>query len=126
MSKRENYELILSKLKLAQTEDEVIECITKIIKEYNSDYYKNDLYENPYFKSFIFDIKNEVSIELSQIKNSLKEEINAIDNELNKLNTIGITSIYHPDISKLRELKKDCIILIKELDYRLEDLSFLG
>lgn len=125
MSKREDYDLILSDLKLSQNEEEVIINITKIIKGFTSDYYKNDLYENPYFKSFIPEIKEIITSELLQIKSTLKEEISAINNEIMGLNNKGITSINDPDISKLRQLKKDCLILIKELDNRLEDLLLL-
>ncbi len=122
MNKREDYDLILSDLKLSQNEEEVIVNITKIIKGFTSDYYKNDLYENPYFKSFIPEIKQIISDELLKIKSTLKEEISAIDKEIMNLNSKGITSINNPDISKLRQLKKDCLILIKELDDRLNDL----
>lgn len=125
MSKREDYELILSDLKSSQNEDDVVKQITKIIKGFSSDYYKNDLYENPYFKSLIPEIKESISSELEKIKSSLKEEIRAIEEELIKLNKKGITSVNDKDISKLRELKKECIILINELDNRLEDLYFL-
>ena len=125
MSKREDYEYLLSELKSAQNEEEVITNITKIIKGFTSDYYKNDLYENPYFKSFIPEIKEIITSELLQIKSTLKEEISAINNEIMDLNSKGITSINDPDISKLRQLKKDCLILIKELDNRLEDLLLL-
>jgi hypothetical protein len=122
MCKREDYELILNDLKSAQNEDDVVKHITKIIKGFSSDYYKNDLYDNPYFKSMIPEIKESISSELEKIKSSLKEEIRAIEEELNKK---GITSVNDKDISKLRELKKECIILINELDNRLEDLYFL-
>jgi hypothetical protein len=125
MSKREDYVHLLSELKSAQNEEEVITNITKIIKGFTSDYYKNDLYENPYFKSFIPEIKEIITSELSQIKYTLKEEISAINNEIMGLNSKGITSINDPDISKLRQLKKECLILIKELDNRLEDLLLL-
>ncbi len=125
MSKREDYVHLLSELKSAQNEEEVITNITKIIKGFTSDYYKNDLYENPYFKSFIPEIKEIITSELSQIKYTLKEEITAINNEIMGLNSKGITSINDPDISKLRQLKKECLILIKELDNRLEDLLLL-
>jgi hypothetical protein len=125
MSKREDYDLILSDLKLSQNEEEVITNITKIIKGFTSDYYKNDLYENPYFKSFIPEVKEVISTELSTIKSTINEEIKSIDGEILKLNQQGITSIKDPDYSKLRQLKKECLILIKELDNRLEDLLLL-
>ena len=125
MSKREDYEHLLSELKSAQNEEEVITNITKIIKGFTSDYYKNDLYENPYFKSFIPEVKEVISTELSTIKSTINEEIKSIDGEILKLNQQGITSIKNPDYSKLRQLKKECLILIKELDNRLQDLLLL-
>ena len=125
MSKREEYEQILSELNYAQSEDEVILSITKIVKGFTSDYYKNDLNENPYFKSLLPEIKVTIISELKKIKTSLQEEINAIETEIKKLNDIGVFSVNDKDISKLRQLKKDCIILIKELDTRIEDLSHL-
>jgi hypothetical protein len=125
MNKRQDYEHLLSELKSAQNEEEVITNITKIIKGFTSDYYKNDLYENPYFKSFIPEVKEVISTELSTIKSTINEEIKSIDGEILKLNQQGITSIKDPDYSKLRQLKKDCLILIKELDNRLEDLLLL-
>ena len=125
MSKREDYDNLISELKSAQNEEEVITNITKIIKGFTSDYYKNDLYENPYFKSFIPEVKEVISTELSTIKSTINEEIKSIDGEILKLNQQGITSIKNPDYSKLRQLKKDCLILIKELDNRLEDLLLL-
>ena len=125
MSKREDYEHLISELKSAQNEEEVITNITKIIKGFTSDYYKNDLYENPYFKSFIPEVKEVISTELSTIKSTINEEIKSIDGEILKLNQQGITSIKDPDYSKLRQLKKECLILIKELDNRLQDLLLL-
>lgn len=125
MSKREDYDHLISELKSAQNEEEVITNITKIIKGFTSDYYKNDLYENPYFKSFIPEVKEVISTELSTIKSTINEEIKSIDGEILKLNQQGITSIKDPDYSKLRQLKKECLILIKELDNRLEDLLLL-
>jgi hypothetical protein len=125
MSKRQYYEHLLSELKSAQNEEEVITNITKIIKGFTSDYYKNDLYENPYFKSFIPEVKEVISTELSTIKSTINEEIKSINGEILKLNQQGITSIKDPDYSKLRQLKKDCLILIKELDNRLKDLLLL-
>ena len=125
MSKRGDYDHLISELKSAQNEEEVITNITKIIKGFTSDYYKNDLYENPYFKSFIPEVKEVISTELSTIKSTINEEIKSIDREILKLNQQGITSIKDPDYSKLRQLKKECLILIKELDNRLQDLLLL-
>lgn len=125
MSKRKDYETILSDLKSSQNEEDVIENIKLIIKGFTSDYYKIDLFENPYFKSLVPEIRDTISKELEGLKNSLNEEIRSIEQELIKLNENGIISVNNKDILKLRELKKECIILIKELDARLEDLYFL-
>lgn len=125
MGKREEYEIILSDLKSSQNEDDVIENITKIVKGFSSDFYKNDLYENPYFKSFLPEIKDVIVSELEEIKLTLKDEIIAIENEILGLNKEGVSSVKDPDISKLRNLKKECILLIKELENRLEELYFL-
>ena len=125
MNKREDYEKILSDLKSSQSEKEVIENITKIVKSFTSDFYKNDLYQNSYFKSILLDTKELISKELCFIKENLNDEIKAIEDEIIKLNKFGISSIKDSDISKLRNLKKECILLIKELDIRLEDLRFI-
>lgn len=122
---RKEYESILLDLKKSQNEDDVIKHITKIIKGFTSDYYKSDLYENPYFKSLVPEIRDAICQELEVLKLSLNQEIKAIEGELIKLNETGIISVNNQDISKLRELKRECIILIKELDERLEDLHLL-
>lgn len=124
MNKRKDYERLLSELKSSQNEDEVLDNITKIIKGFSSDYYKNDLYENPYFKTFIPEVKEIIKSELKQLKDNLKDEISGINDEIVKLNKTGITSDSE-SISKLKDLKTECIILIKELDDRIQDLKHL-
>lgn len=125
MSKREDYERILSELKSSQNEEQIVDNITKIVKGFTSEFYKNDLFENSYFRSLLFEIKDDIIDELKVIKHTLQEEILAINNEIVKLNDSGVSSVNHEDISKLRNLKKDCILLIKELDDRLDDLELL-
>lgn len=124
MNKRKDYERLLSELKSSQNEEEVLDNITKIIKGFSSDYYKNDLYENPYFKTFIPEVKLLIKSELDQLKANLKEEISGINDEIVKLNKTGKTSD-DETISKLKDLKTECIILIKELDDRIQDLKHL-
>lgn len=124
MNKRKDYERLLSELKSSQNEEEVLDKITKIIKGFSSDYYKNDLYENPYFKTFIPEVKLLIKSELDQLKANLKEEISGINDEIVKLNKTGKTSD-DETISKLKDLKTECIILIKELDDRIQDLKHL-
>ena len=124
MNKRKDYERLLSELKSSQNEEEVLDNITKIIKGFSSDYYKNDLYENPYFKTFIPEVKEIIKSEIKQLKDNLKDEISGINDEIVKLNKTGITSDSE-SISKLKDLKTECIILIKELDDRIQDLKHL-
>ena len=124
MNKRKDYDKLLSELKSSQNEEEVLDNITKIIKGFSSDYYKNDLYENPYFKTFIPEVKEIIKSELDQLKANLKDEISGINDEIVKLNKTGITSDSE-SISKLKDLKTECIILIKELDDRIQDLKHL-
>ena len=122
MGKREDYELILNNLKSAQNEEEVFVNITKIIKGFSSEYYKNDLYENPYFKSIIPDVKKTVISEMNEIRKSIVDEINNINLELTKTNT---QSKYDDSYDKLKSLKRDCVNLLIELDNRLEELNSL-
>lgn len=122
MSKREDYELILNNLKSAQNEEEVFVNITKIIKGFSSEYYKNDLYENPYFKSIIPDVKKTVISEMNEVRKSIVDEINSINLELTKTNT---QSKYDDSYDKLKSLKRDCVNLLIELDNRLEELNSL-
>lgn len=125
MANRKDYEKILSELKSSQNEEEIIGNITKIVKGFTSEFYKNDLFENSYFRSLLFEIKDDIIDELKVIKNTLEEEIQAINNEIVKLNDNCVSSVNNLNISKLRHLKKDCILLIKELDGRLDDLDLL-
>jgi hypothetical protein len=122
MGKREDYELILNNLKSAQNEEEVFVNITKIIKGFSSEYYKNDLYENPYFKSIIPDVKKTVISEMNEVRKSIVDEINSINLELTKTNT---QSKYDDSYDKLKSLKRDCVNLLIELDNRLEELNYL-
>jgi len=122
MGKREDYELILNNLKSAQNEEEVFINMTKIIKGFSSEYYKNDLYENPYFKSIIPDVKKTVISEMNEIRKSIVDEINNINLELTKTNT---QSKYDDSYDKLKSLKRDCVNLLIELDNRLEELNSL-
>lgn len=122
MGKREDYELVLNNLKSAQNEEEVFVNITKIIKGFSSEYYKNDLYENPYFKSIIPDVKKTVISEMNEVRKSIVDEINSINLELTKTNT---QSKYDDSYDKLKSLKRDCVNLLIELDNRLEELNSL-
>ena len=122
MSKREDYKIAWSELLSAKTEEEVSEKLLKIIKSFGVDVYKNDVISNPYFKSLASDIKEVVISELKEIKSHLSIELDGIKEEFKK-----IKSSDSPDKEtnkQLKSLKNDCLLLISELDDRIDDLKF--
>jgi hypothetical protein len=122
MSKREDYKIAWSELLSAKTEEEVSEKLLKIIKSFGVDVYKNDVISNPYFKSLASDIKEVVISELKEIKSHLSVELDGVKEELKK-----IKSSDSPDKEtnkQLKSLKSDCLLLISELDDRIDDLKF--
>ena len=122
MSKREDYKIAWSELLSAKTEEEVSEKLLKIIKSFGVDVYKNDVISNPYFKSLASDIKEVVISELQQIKSHLKVELDGVKEELKKNKSSD-----SPDKEtnkQLKSLKSDCLLLISELDDRIDDLKF--
>lgn len=123
MTKREDYEHLLASLKSSQNEEEVMINISKILRSFSSEYYKDDLYSNSYFKSLTQELRSPITSELHKIKKTIEDEIKRIEDEIFELNSKGVSSINDSDIFKLRELKRDCILLIKELDFRLNDLN---
>jgi len=118
MGKREEYKLAWESLLDAKTEQEVVNKLLKIVKSFNVDYYKNDIFANPYFKSLISEVSETVIEELESIRKSLQEEIEGIENGLkeSKKNKDKETS------KKLKSLKSDCELLISELDDRIEEI----
>ena len=122
MDKREDYKIAWSELLSAKTEEEVSEKLLKIIKSFVVDVYKNDVISNPYFKSLASDIKEVVISELKEIKSHLSVELDGVKEELKK-----IKSSDSPDKEtnkQLKSLKNDCLLLISELDDRIDDLKF--
>jgi|688.fasta_scaffold1579933_2 hypothetical protein len=114
---KKDYKLALNELLSAKNEEEAINCVLKIVKGFEVDLYKNDIFENPYFKSLLPEVKEIVITDLEGIRNSLNEEIIAIEKEL-KINDDSDTK------NKLKSLKNDCLLLISELDNRINDLEF--
>ena len=72
MSKsREQYEKILEKLKFSYTEEDIIENLTQIVKGFSVHFFKDDLFQNPFYKLLLVDIKNDVLVDLFEIKKSI-------------------------------------------------------
>src|ERR1035437_1984945 len=101
MDRNQKFEAILSCLKESETEDDIIEYLTKMVKGFNIDAYRDVVYSNPYFHSLIVDIKVTVLSEIGSIRESIQEEITEIDCELKNNNE---------SFDKLKELRKDCLL----------------
>jgi len=109
-------EKAIEKLQTSTTEEEIIKNLTKILKEFNVSLYKNLLLSNPYYKSLIVDVKEDVEKEILIIRESIVNEITEIDSEIRKSNK-------HSD--KLKELKRDCVALLYEIDERSKEIGKL-
>ena len=120
MNKKEEYVLSWVRLLSAKTEEEIIEKLLKIVKSFNVDFYKSDVLSNPYFKSLLPEITNEVLLELKDLRKLLEDEITGIEEEVNKVKKNKIQD--KETIKKLKSLKIDCELLISELDDRIDEL----
>jgi arsenate reductase-like glutaredoxin family protein len=118
MLSREDYEKTLSELMSVKNEEDAIKSLLKIVKGHNINVYKNDMYENPYFKALLPEVANSVIFEIKEIRNSLSDEINSIDSEFFK-------NLDQETIDELKAIKRDCVTLIVELDDRLNGLNSL-
>ena len=116
MSKsREEFELAIDNLKSSKTEDEILSHLTFIVKGFNISLYKDILLSNPYYKSLLEDVKEDVIFDLNKLKEVLEEEISSIDDVLKK----------EGDSTKLRDLKGDCISLSYEIDNKISEIKSL-
>ena len=112
----EKLEIIFETLDKSTTEEDILHNLTKIVKGFSIDQYKNRVLSNPYFKSLIPDIKSIIYKELQFYKESINDEIKEIDKELNGDNSF-------PD--KLKSLRRDCISLLYEIEKREKELDQL-
>lgn len=108
----------IERLKSSNTEDEVLINLKRIIKAFSVDLYIEPIMTNPYFRELIIDVKEEVLIEMLEIRQNIKDEILNIDREILK-------SFDNTELNKLRELKRECLHLLKELDNKKVDLNRL-
>lgn len=108
----------IEKLKSSSTEDEVLINLKSIIKTFSVDLYITEVMDNPYFKGLVPDVKEEVIEEMLVIRTSIKDEIYNIDKEL-------IKSMSQSDFQKLKELKRECLHLLRELDNKKKALDRL-
>ena len=114
---REEYEKVLEKLKSSYTEEDIIENLTQIVKGFSVHFYKSDLTKNPFYKSLLVDIKEEVLGDLYEIKKSV----------LNEMDSIGIRieeDIENKtEVDKLIQLKVECQLLLLEINIKIEEIK---
>ena len=119
MSKQEEFNYLFEKLENSKTEDEVYSSLKQILKESSSQLYKNRILENPYFRSLIKEVREEVLNDISVIRSTIQSEVEAIDEEIVNLLKRDKNDRH---IQKFKELKRECISLIYEIDERRKDL----
>lgn len=100
----------------SKTEEDILDLLIQIVKRFGPGEYR-EVFLNPFYKSLIPDIKKDVLKEIEFLRNSISEEIDAIEDELKKVD--------NENQEKLRNLKRDCISLIYEIDEKKKDIENL-
>ena len=108
----------LDKLHLSSTEDEVIETLKRIMKNFASTDYKAIIMTNPYFKSLVLDLKGDIIKEMTLMMDLIKIEIENLNDQLSKVSRTA-------DFLKLKDLRRECVFLLTELEDRPNDLYLL-
>lgn len=112
---RKEYEKALERLSEARDEEEVIERLTYIVKGFSSFMYREAILSNPYYRDLFEEIRESVMLDLQELENALLEEIRSIDENM-KGNGRGVSE-------KLKELKRDCEMLIDEINAKREQMK---
>jgi gas vesicle protein len=113
----EKLESIIECLEQSTTEEDILDNLMKIVRGFSVSQYKGIVLSNPYFKSLIPDIKTVIYEEIKFYRDSIKEEIEEIEKELNNSE--------NKYADKLKSLKRDCVSLLYEIDQREKDLREL-
>lgn len=108
----------LDKLHLSNNEDEVVDTLKRIMKNFSSVHYKGIIMENPYFKSLVLDLKSDIIKEMNLMLELIKIEINNLNEQLLQVNKTE-------DFLKLKNLRRECVFLLTELEARQSDLYLL-
>jgi hypothetical protein len=80
----DNLDDILCVLHKSKDEEEVIKNLKIIIKSFNISLYKELILSNPYFSSLIIDIKDDILIEITTLRDDIKSKIHLINDQLSK------------------------------------------
>lgn len=107
MSKNEiELEIALERLAEARTEEAIIEQLRSIVKGFNPSMYVEIVRENPFYSSLFEDVRQLVLEDIDRMKDAIRDEIEAIDNE---------KSLDEEAMQKLSNLKIECGFLLDEL-----------
>ena len=121
MKREDKFQQVLKLLENSQNEEEVIEYLTKILKEFSIYFYKDIIFSNPYFKSFIPEIKEVVKTDLLSVKKSILDEVKSIQKEIDMFKGYGSID----NLEKYKDLKRDCLLLLEEVIEREKELDSL-
>ena len=121
MRREEKFQQVVKLLENSQNEEEVIEYLTKMLKEFNIYFYKDIIVSNPYFKSLIPEIREVVKSDLLSIKKSILDEMKSIQKEIDRFKGYGSVD----DLEKYKDLKRDCLLLLEEVIERERELNSL-
>ena len=115
---KHNIEDFFEKLHSSGSEEEVIKNLKRIIKSFNVSTYKERLMSNPYFSLLINEIKGDLLFEIGLIRDNIELEIRGIDDALGKPISVS-------DFNRLKDLKRECMGLLYEINDRINDLILL-
>jgi hypothetical protein len=110
---------LLDNLKNSLTEEEILKYLIELVKRFDPYQYKEVIYNNPYYKSLIPDIQVDIINDLENVKNSIVKEIEKIESDLKKIGN-------KDSAEQLKNLKKDCLSLIYEIDERKREIDSLS
>lgn len=109
---------ILEELKNSRTEEDILKNLVLIVKGSKREKYEDIIFNNPFYKSLIPDIKKEIIDDLEKIALSINDEIKTIEKDLKKVANKSSSN-------QLKSLKKDCLALIYEIDEKRKEVESL-
>lgn len=117
MERKRELKLLIEELNNSRTEEDILKYLIQIVKAFTISEYR-DVFLNPYYKSLMPEIRKDVLKELSFLRDSLVNELDTIESELKK--------VENSNTDKLKELKRDCLSLIYEIDEKQKDIENLS
>jgi hypothetical protein len=118
----DKYKNLYETLLTSQSEEEAFNNLKNILKQCSTSEYKKDIISNPFFKSLLPDVIESVYSDIKVLEESLNKELKNIDKELVKIEN---DKEFFPQVKRLKELKRECISLIYEIDERKKELNSL-